>query len=122
MGTYLVDGDNLIGAWGGPRRGDDRRAEVVRHLHTACEGQDSTCVVVFDPGATAPEETTRVRVRVASLGETADDIIRSFVDAALDTGALTVVTSDKPVYSYARTRGARVLRTHEWMRAFRREG
>jgi hypothetical protein len=25
-----------------------------------------------------------------------------------------VVTSDKPLYSYARTRGAQVLRAHEW--------
>ena len=27
---------------------------------------------------------------------------------------LVVVTSDKALYSYARTRGARVLRAHEW--------
>ena len=36
------------------------------------------------------------------------------MDAAEHPGELVVVTSDKPLYSYARTRGAQVLRAHEW--------
>ena len=27
---YVIDGNNLLGSWGGPRGQDDRRAEVVR--------------------------------------------------------------------------------------------
>jgi hypothetical protein len=41
-------------------------------------------------------------------------LIREIVDAAARPAELVVVSSDKPVYSYARTRGARVLRAHEW--------
>jgi len=36
------------------------------------------------------------------------------VDASPRPGDLIVVTSDKPLSSYARTRGARALRAHEW--------
>jgi hypothetical protein len=41
-------------------------------------------------------------------------LIREIVDGAARPAELVVVSSDKPVYSYARTRGARVLRAHEW--------
>ena len=50
----------------------------------------------------------------ASAHVDADTLIRDLVDAADRPGELVVVTSDKPLYSYARTRGAQVLRAHDW--------
>ena len=41
-------------------------------------------------------------------------MIRDLVDSAPSPQDLIVVSSDKALYSYARTRGARVLRVHEW--------
>jgi hypothetical protein len=41
-------------------------------------------------------------------------VIRGLVDSAPTPRDLIVVSSDKALYSYARTRGARVLRVHEW--------
>jgi hypothetical protein len=41
-------------------------------------------------------------------------VIREMVDRAARPAELVVVTSDKPLSSYARTRGAQVLRAHEW--------
>jgi rRNA-processing protein FCF1 len=61
-------------------------------------------------------------VRVADRGQTADDVIRALVDAAPSPAEVTIVTSDKPLYSYARTRGARVLRAHEWGQLERSSG
>jgi hypothetical protein len=55
-----------------------------------------------------------VSVRVANRHESADDVIRGMIDVAPVPADLVVVTSDKPLYSYARTRGAQVLRAHEW--------
>lgn len=117
---YVADGDNLIGNWGGPRPGDDRRAEVVRRVDAVCERDEARAVVVFDPTVHRPAGTARVEVRVAEAGRSADDLIRALVDAAAAPADLTVVTSDKPLYSYARTRGARILRVHEWGRLERR--
>jgi predicted RNA-binding protein with PIN domain len=111
---YLVDGDNLIGAWGGPHPHDDRRAEVVRRVAAVCRRDAATAHVVFDPTrAAVATEDTAVVVEIAPPGRSADDVIRDVVDAT-PAAALTVVTSDKPLYSYARTRGASVLRAHEW--------
>jgi hypothetical protein len=104
----------LIGAWGGPRAGEDRRAEVVRRADAVCERLTARAVVVFDPTAWRVDPGARVSVRVAAPGETADDVIRALVDAAPIPATLIVVTSDKPLYSYARTRGAGILRIREW--------
>lgn len=111
---YLIDGDNLIGSWGGPRSGDDRRAEVVRHVNHVCRRLGSTATLVFDRVAGPLPDSDVVTTVVAASGETADDLVRAMVDAATDRDQLTVVTSDKPLYSYARTRGAHILRCHEW--------
>jgi predicted RNA-binding protein with PIN domain len=115
-GSFLVDGDNLIGHWGGPRAGEDRRAEVVRRVQALCARRGTRAVVVFDPTASVVAAAAPVEVRVAADGETADDVIRDLVDAAAGVRELIVVTSDKPLYSYARTRGASVVRAHEWTR------
>ena len=111
---YVVDGDNVIGSWGGPRDGDPRRDEVVRRVDAVCRRLGARAMVVFDPAVAAVEATESVSVRIAPNGRTADDLIREIVDGAPEVSALTVVSSDKPLYSYARTRGAAVLRVHEW--------
>jgi predicted RNA-binding protein with PIN domain len=110
---FLIDGDNLIGNWGGPRPGDDRRNEVVHRVETLCLRLHATAVVVFDH-PTAAGSSGPVTVMIAPADQTADDVIRRLVDRAPSTASLTVVTSDKPLYSYARTRGAAILRVHEW--------
>jgi hypothetical protein len=75
-------------------------------------------VLVFDGAplrAEHPEQALGpVSLRVPPPGQDADSLIRSLVDAADEPRDLVVVTSDKALYSYARTRGARVLRAHEW--------
>ena len=85
-------------------------------MHAVCERENGTAVVVFDRVAHPVAGTARVAVQVAEPPGTADTLIRARIDAAAPASALTVVTSDKPLYSYARTRGAAILRTHEWRR------
>ena len=53
-------------------------------------------------------------LRFPREGRDADSVIREIVDKAARPGEMLVVTSDKALYSYARTRGASVLRAHEW--------
>ena len=45
---YLIDGNNLLGSWGGPRGGDDRRAEVVRRVAAFCRARNVQATLVFD--------------------------------------------------------------------------
>ena len=115
---YLIDGNNLLGSWGGPAVPGDGRAEVVRRVAEFCRAKGARAVLVFDGAPFRPElggqELGAVSIRFPPQGRDADSLIRDLVDGADRPGELVVVTSDKPLYSYARTRGAQVLRAHDW--------
>jgi len=120
---YVIDGDNVIGSWGGPAVLPDARQTVVRRACLVCVRLEARGVVIFDPAVQPVFPVGPVSVRIAPHGQKADDLIRSIIDdPATEVAALTVVTSDKPLYSYARTRGGAVLRTHEWRALERRLG
>ena len=115
---YLIDGNNLLGSWGGPAVPGDGRLEVVRRVAAFCRTKGARATIVFD-GAPfraelADQHLGAVTVRFPAQGLDADSLIRTILDAVDRPGDWIVVTSDKPVYSYARTRGARALSAREW--------
>jgi predicted RNA-binding protein with PIN domain len=115
---YLIDGNNLLGSWGGPRSDDDRRGEVVRRVAAFCRAKSVKATLVFDghPLRTdmASQELGLLSLRVPPPGGDADTVIRELVERAPRPAELIVVTSDKALYSYVKTLGAAVLRAHEW--------
>jgi len=115
---YLIDGNNLLGSWGGPRKDDDGRSVVLRRVAAFCRARSARATVVFDGrplrADVAAQELGPVSVRVPPPGADADSVIRELVGRAPRPAELIVVTSDKALYSYARTMGAAVLRAHEW--------
>jgi predicted RNA-binding protein with PIN domain len=115
---YLIDGNNLLGSWGGPQGDDDRRHEVVRRVAAFCRGRNAKATVVFDGHPLradhAAQDLGPVSVRVPEAGTDADTLIRELVERAPRASDLIVVTSDKALYSYVKTLGAAVLRAHEW--------
>jgi predicted RNA-binding protein with PIN domain len=115
---YLIDGNNLLGSWGGPAVPGDGRVEVVRRVAAFCRARGARAVLVFDGVPFRRElegqQLGAVSLRFPAPGGDADSVIREIVDAASRPAELVVVTSDRPLYSYARTRGAQVLRAHEW--------
>jgi len=115
---YLIDGNNLLGSWGGPHTGDDRRPEVVRRVAAFCRARNVSATVVFDGHPLRPEmaaqELGLVSLRVPPAGVDADTLIRELVERAPRAAELIVVTSDKALHSYVKTLGASVLRAHEW--------
>ncbi len=123
---YLIDGNNLLGSWGGPQGGADRRAEVVQRVVAFCRARGAKATLVFDGkplrADLGAQSLGPVAIRVPPPGQDADTLIRAIVDGSARPQELIVVTSDKPLYSYARTRGASVLRAHEWNAEERRQG
>src|SRR5215470_5370103 len=123
---YVIDGNNLLGSWGGPQGQDDRRAEVVRRVAAFCRARGARATLVFDGHPLRPDMEAQdlgpVRLRVPPVGGDADTIIREIVDTSARPSELVVVTSDKALYSYAKTAGASVLRAHEWNALERRIG
>jgi predicted RNA-binding protein with PIN domain len=122
---YLVDGNNLLGSWGGPSGPDDRRAEVVRRVSAFCRAKRVRATVVFDGHPLRPDMAAQdlgpVSVRVPPQGQDADTVIRELVERTPRPQELIVVTSDKALYSYVKTLGARVMRAHEWNNVERRQ-
>ena len=55
---YLIDGNNLLGSWGGPR-GDDGRAEVVRRVASFCRARGARATIVFDGHALRHDMATQ---------------------------------------------------------------
>jgi predicted RNA-binding protein with PIN domain len=115
---YVIDGNNLLGSWGGPQGQDDRRAEVVRRVAAFCRAKGAKATLVFDGHPLRPDMEAQdlgpLRLRVPPQGTDADTVIREIVDTAARPGEIVVVTSDKALYSYVKTAGATVLRAHEW--------
>jgi predicted RNA-binding protein with PIN domain len=115
---YIIDGNNLLGSWGGPAVAGDGRVEVLRRVAAFCRDRGARVTLVFDGAPFRPDlggqTLGQVTVRFAEPGSDADAVIRELVDRAARPGELTVVSSDKAVYSYARTRGAAALRVQEW--------
>jgi len=121
---YLIDGNNLLGSWGGPTREDDRRGDVVRRVAAFCRGKGARATIVFDGGPLrgdmATQELGPVSVRVPPRGSDADTLICELVERSARPAEMIVVTSDKALYSYVKTLGASVLRAHEWNQLERR--
>jgi predicted RNA-binding protein with PIN domain len=119
---YLIDGNNLLGSWGGPRGGGDGRAEVVRRVASFCRARHVQATIVFDGHPLRPDMASQdlgpVSLRVPPPGQDADSVIRELVERSARPSELVVVTSDKALYSYVKTLGASVLRAHEWNLAF----
>ncbi len=121
---YLIDGNNLLGSWGGPRGDDDRRAEVVRRVAAFCRARNARATIVFDGHPLRPDMAAQdlgpVSLRVPPHGQDADTVIRELVERAARAADLIVVTSDRALYSYCKTLGSSVLRAHEWNAVERR--
>jgi predicted RNA-binding protein with PIN domain len=115
---YLIDGNNLLGSWGGPRDDDDGRGQVVRRVAGFCRARNVRATIVFDGHPLRPDMAAQdlgpVSLRVPPPGQDADTVIRELVERATHPAELIVVTSDKALYSYVKTLGASVLRAHEW--------
>jgi predicted RNA-binding protein with PIN domain len=120
---YLIDGNNLLGSWGGPSGDNDRRGEVVRRVAAFCRAKGGRATIVFDGHPLRPDLAAQdlgpVSLRVPPQGEDADSVIRGLIERAENPAQWVVVTSDKALYSYVKTLGAAVLRAHEWNAAER---
>jgi predicted RNA-binding protein with PIN domain len=121
---YLIDGNNLLGSWGGPTAEDDRRGDVVRRVAAFCRARRVRATVVFDGHPLRPEMAAQdlgpLQIRVPPAGQDADTLIRELVERASRPAEIVVVTSDKSLGSSVRSLGCSVLRAHEFNALARR--
>ena len=83
---YLIDGNNLLGSWGGPRGEDDRRARSCGAWPRSAARAGVRATVVFDGHPLRPDmaaqELGPVVLRVPPPGQDADTVIRELVERA----------------------------------------
>lgn len=115
---YLIDGNNLWGSLGGPSQVREGRAIVLSMVAAFCRAKGASAILLFDGAPERDGEPEQhfgaVTVRYPPRGEDADSVVRRIIDGASNPASFVVVTSDKSLYSYCRTRGARALQAHEW--------
>ncbi|MBN2371202.1 MAG: NYN domain-containing protein [Vicinamibacteria bacterium] len=121
---YLIDGNNLLGSWKRPRSNADDRTEVVRRVAAFCRARGARATLVFDGSPIRADLDRQILGSVEILypprGQDADSVIRRILNQTASASEIIVVTSDRPLYSYAKTRGAAILRAHEWNNIERR--
>jgi predicted RNA-binding protein with PIN domain len=124
----LIDGYNLLFAAGfGPRAGGSKALEQARHrllqflvAHLPPETRCET-LLVFDanvvPHGAQPAQThAGLRVLFAhARGEEADDLIERLLRQAPAPKRLTVVSSDLRLRVAAQRRGARSVKSEDWI-------
>jgi len=115
---YLIDGNNLLGSWGGPAVPGDGRLEVVRRVAAFCRARGARATLVFDGAPFRSElgdqELGKVSLRFPPAGKDADSVIRDLIEQAGRPAELTLVSSDKALYSFARARGAQAWTVRDW--------
>lgn len=115
--SYLIDGNNLIGRTPGlDLAAPDARLQLLRRLagFRHLPGQrPRRLTVVFDgapePGFPHGSSYQGVRILYPSPGSSADALIKEMVERQKNRRALTVVTSDRALYSYVRACGIQAL-------------
>jgi len=117
---FLIDGHNLIGRLPDIHFDDPNdEARLVMRLRGYSARTGKRVTVVFDRGLPGGRSHALsgggVEVVFAATGHTADGILRERVSHARDPRGLTVVSSDQEVIAAVRARGARVMRSEEFV-------
>lgn len=126
--AYLIDGYNLLHALGMVQRSmapgglETARVRLLNFLAQTLGDRSSNATVVFD-ARQAPHGVPRVQqfqqllVRFAPKNQSADDLIETLIEQALDPARLVVISNDSRLQNAARRGGARAW-SHEQLLDF----
>lgn len=113
---YIIDGHNLIGCMADIHLSDpDDEINLIRKLEIFFARNRKRGFIYFDrraPGSKANYSIGRLRIRFVAHPRTADAAIRSKLhELKKEAKNYTVVSSDREVINFTRSKGARVLRS-----------
>jgi predicted RNA-binding protein with PIN domain len=121
--SYLIDGYNLIHAFGmirkdvGPGGLEASRNQLLQFLADSFGASANQVTVVFDAkhsprGVSREQSYQGISVQFAPKDQSADDLIEALIDAHAHPRALIVVSNDTRLQNAAARRGARAW-SHE---------
>lgn len=113
--AYLIDGNNFLG-WtlAGQIRDHQSKVNLIRKIRIFQSLKRCRVIVVFDgpPEEVMPEEecrNTKLAVVHPSPGSTADSAIKDIITRQTDRRRLFVVSSDRELLSFVKSKGAQSL-------------
>ena len=109
---FLVDGDNLLGAWRERSRSDRDKRRLSGEIFRFATQQRRRVLLVFDGVPETPPPTNDVLY--SGHGRKADDLILSLLGKEADPRGWIVVTNDRPLGDRCRHLGARVERCDQF--------
>lgn len=123
--AYLIDGNNFLGHISKTAPYHSDRNQLVKGLLKLIRIRKKRIRLVFDgppdPGLADFDDFRGKPLGISypPPGSTADDVIRLILDKHPDKRTLTVVSSDKEVLDYARSKGAKRQTCPQFQRTFR---
>lgn len=119
--AFVIDGSNLLGQMApGGHRDAEARARLVAGLLTFQRLSRSRILLVFDGPPDARFEEGRLGEKFHVLfpppGEKADGLIQGVLERSRDRRRFQLVTSDRELRTFARSRGLSVLTAQEFAR------
>ena len=106
---FLVDGDNLLGAWKGRSRSDEEKRHLAGEIFRYADQERKRIHIVYDgacPGPAPPSND----VLFSGHGRSADELILDRIRQEADPRGWIVVTNDRPLADRCRHLGARIER------------
>ena len=115
----IIDGNNLIGSSPDISLSDpEARKKLVYLLKKYQETRNNNIIIVFDgqpsEGAFIPKGSNKFSVKFPKYGQTADDEIRRIVSKYNDYKEVVLITSDRELKSFAKTKGAKTVNSIEF--------
>lgn len=123
--AYLIDGNNFLGYASKTGLYHSGRNQLVQGLLKLIRIRHARVRLVFDgppdPGLAEFDDFhgKPLSISYPPPGSTADDVIQLILDKHTDRRTLTVVSSDKEVLDYARSKGAKMQTCPQFQRTFR---
>lgn len=123
---YLIDGNNLIGYLPTLEiKAPESRYELISRLLIFQKVKNTRVIVVFD-GAPDPNiseedfEGMSFYVFYPDMGQNADEIIKKIISKETDLRRFFVVSSDREIQFYAKSKGAQSLNCQEFNKQLKR--
>jgi len=117
---YLIDGNNLIGYLPSLEiRSDESRHELISRLLVFQKVKNTRVVVVFDgpPDPDLTEEDFKgipFFIHYPDFGQNADSVIKKIISKETDLRRFFVVSSDREILFFAKSKGAKTLNCPEF--------
>lgn len=124
----IIDGYNYIGAIGDISLSDiDKEEKLVHKMSSVAAIIKNKITIVFDGQKNsiyregAKYKKGNINVIISSYNNSADDVIKKMINKSDHKRDLTIISSDREVYSYAIKKGSKAIHCREFEKQLQKD-